>query len=82
MMEDPNPDLLHFTQQLLKDFPKEYFDTDDLEGDVSGVMVVIEKNQKLPHLNFNIVIDRALNAGLYVVDTVNARVYDPTKLKR
>lgn len=82
-MEDaPNPDLLQFIQELLKDFPKEYFDSYDLEDDVGGIMVVIEKSRELPRLDFNIVIDRALNAGFYVVDTVNKRVYNPTQLNQ
>ncbi len=79
--QGPDPALIEFVENLLKDFPKEYFDTEDLLADVGYCMVFIEQNPALPRLNFYILVDRALQAGFYVSDETNSGIYSPTLLR-
>ncbi|OJJ22824.1 hypothetical protein BKI52_00290 [marine bacterium AO1-C] len=78
----PDPALLAFVEELLGEFPKEYFDTEDLLADVGHHMVFIEQNPALPHLDFHILIDRALRAGFYVSDETNSGIYNPRLLNK
>ncbi|HAS43640.1 MAG TPA: hypothetical protein DCS93_24380 [Microscillaceae bacterium] len=76
----PDPDLYQFVKDLLEDFPKEYFDTEDLLEDVGYHTVFIEQNQALPRLDFHILIDKALKAGFYISDETNGGFYNPSLL--